>query len=455
MRFFTRFALALPWAAPLLILFGLLYSLWPVKAEAIPAFARKYEVNCHVCHTRQPRLNTFGRQFLENGYQLPGTEDGGLVGKVMYGDLTLDDVSNILSVLLATNGVQHVDLKRERAGVGDQTEIGSPGFVALYTMGTLATNVGFHAEFAAIPGRSNDIELGRAFLLLNNLGGENLAHLRVGRFDPSAFFSFPTSRPQINPTGPGFGPPFGPFGPTRTLWALNPSAFSSKFYGIFDRNRSAIQPNTLALFNSGEEVGIDVYGRPLGDWFLYQVGILNGANENTGDSNNSKDWYVMGRFDYARSHDFAASLSGFAYFGNHNAKVLSGADISHSRYGVGSRIQYKWLDVYGAFTIDKVRDLPNGMGSTFDKTATGLTVEGQALATDRLLLGLRYDHLDAGGLKSQRKSATFLTVQAKYYLRPNITFSVRDDINLRKSEGGNAAARNLRNLFSVDISMVF
>ena len=72
------------------------FSGWvlPPDSHAIPAFARKYTLNCNVCHTRPPRLNSFGEQFLENGYQLPGTEDGGIVGKKRLGELTLDDVTN-------------------------------------------------------------------------------------------------------------------------------------------------------------------------------------------------------------------------------------------------------------------------------------------------------------------------------------------------------------------------
>ena len=70
----------------------------PSEAEAVPAFARKYNVNCTVCHTRPPRLNTFGERFLENGYQMPGTEDGGITEKRRLGDLTLDDVTNILAL---------------------------------------------------------------------------------------------------------------------------------------------------------------------------------------------------------------------------------------------------------------------------------------------------------------------------------------------------------------------
>ena len=438
------------------VLFVTSFPGWISDAEAIPAFARKYQVNCHVCHTRQPRLNPFGEQFLENGYQMPGTEDGGIVAKLKYGDLTLDQVSNYLGVLFATSGVQHVDLKRDVAGSGDQTELGTPSILRLFTAGTITTNVGFFVETTTIFGRSSELELGRAFVTLNNLGGMNWGHVRVGRFDPSAFFSMARGRPQFVPIGPKLAPPFGPLAtPTVNRWSLTQSAYASKFYGLFDRSRAAIQPYDSTLYNSSEEVGIDIHGRPFGDWFLYQVGVLNGGNERAGDSNNSKDWYVMTRFDYAQSHDFSANISGFAYIGNHNAKVSTNADVSRSRYGVGARIRYKWLDVYGAYTIDRVTDLPSGMEATFDSTATGVTVEAHALVTDRLLLGTRYDHMDAGGLLATRKSATFVGLQAKYYLRSNMAFTIRDDINVRDAERGTSAARNLRNRFSVDVSIAF
>ena len=49
------------------------YDMSVQTAEAIPAFAQKYTLNCTTCHTAPPQINTFGERFLENGYQLPGT----------------------------------------------------------------------------------------------------------------------------------------------------------------------------------------------------------------------------------------------------------------------------------------------------------------------------------------------------------------------------------------------
>lgn len=45
------------------------------EAQAIPAFARKFNLPCSTCHTGFPYLNATGRAFMEHGYRLPD-EDG-------------------------------------------------------------------------------------------------------------------------------------------------------------------------------------------------------------------------------------------------------------------------------------------------------------------------------------------------------------------------------------------
>lgn len=40
------------------------YDMSVQTTEAIPAFARKYALNCTTCHTAPPQLNTFGERFL-------------------------------------------------------------------------------------------------------------------------------------------------------------------------------------------------------------------------------------------------------------------------------------------------------------------------------------------------------------------------------------------------------
>src|ERR1700727_258485 len=45
------------------------------RANALPAFARKYGLRCSACHESWPMLNYFGQKFKDNGYQLMNDKD--------------------------------------------------------------------------------------------------------------------------------------------------------------------------------------------------------------------------------------------------------------------------------------------------------------------------------------------------------------------------------------------
>ena len=52
----------------------LLLFILAVNTKAIPSFARKYQTSCSTCHYAFPRLNKFGRAFLNNGLRYPGDD---------------------------------------------------------------------------------------------------------------------------------------------------------------------------------------------------------------------------------------------------------------------------------------------------------------------------------------------------------------------------------------------
>lgn len=54
-----------------LILIVVIVYFFPVqRAETMPAFARKYQISCQVCHSPVPRLKPFGEEFAGNGFRL-------------------------------------------------------------------------------------------------------------------------------------------------------------------------------------------------------------------------------------------------------------------------------------------------------------------------------------------------------------------------------------------------
>ena len=428
-------------------------------AQAIPAFSRKYEINCTVCHTAPPRLNTFGERFLENGYQLPGTEDGGITAKKNLGDLSLDDVTNYIGVRLRGNVLRHYSFEQQNPSVAESGVVqnkavfGFPEVFSLFTAGTLAKNIGFFAELESHQ-EEDAIGIERAFLTFNNILGKDIAHVRVGKFDPSATSSFSTLRQQLEFIGESVNA-------TTSLVqraGLFPLAIAAKFYGLRDRSGTDISPYAPSLYNAVAETGVEVRGRPFGDWFMYQLGMLNGSHERFGDSNKGKDVYGAIRFDYARFANLSASLSGFAYLGNGNATIFDGSnnvDVNWHRYGIAAHLRYKMVDLSGMFTLDQINQVPSTMVANFDSTASGLTIAADAYVTDRTLVSVRYDSMDAGGDRTQRVSQSFVGLQVKQYVRTNVAIYARNDFNVRNPEDGNAAARNLRNAFFVGIDVAY
>lgn len=59
-------------------------GLLPRPAQAIPTFARQYEMSCAACHAAVPKLNGFGEDFAANGFRLPGWKERGQ--RASYGD---------------------------------------------------------------------------------------------------------------------------------------------------------------------------------------------------------------------------------------------------------------------------------------------------------------------------------------------------------------------------------
>ncbi|MGB8580050.1 MAG: hypothetical protein WCD47_04465 [Candidatus Sulfotelmatobacter sp.] len=73
-RGFATFAPSLSAISISLILLFLVMAGSP-RANALPAFARKYGLRCSACHESWPMLNYFGQKFKDNGYQIMNDRD--------------------------------------------------------------------------------------------------------------------------------------------------------------------------------------------------------------------------------------------------------------------------------------------------------------------------------------------------------------------------------------------
>ncbi|MEW6544309.1 MAG: hypothetical protein AB1411_11935 [Nitrospirota bacterium] len=191
-----------------LVVFGLIAFLsyeWSAlvpKANAIPAFARKYNFACNVCHVPGfPKLNDFGNLFRDHGYQLGSDNDlPEFEGLAMgYWPVSLRSTVGYRTQTLGVNGSGGSGTN----GPGDVTT-GSFGFKTLnfLSYGILAKNVSYGIIYAPALGSGNfqtnptGGDLPNAFVRLNNvqrfLGGSAdnyLMNVKVGKYEPELPFS--------------------------------------------------------------------------------------------------------------------------------------------------------------------------------------------------------------------------------------------------------------------------
>lgn len=454
-----------------IVVMGIFLSLLlPATSEAIPAFARKYDLSCTSCHTKPPRLNAFGEAFHMAGFQIPMTAEGEIRKKRKIGRIWSEtDFLNIFAIRGTGNLV-------EAFQGGDRADVNltHPQEAELYLAGTFSQEISYFFELNQVTGEIEGKEGGRFeeksgfgigeefFLMLNlerlflkgpmahgGMGGTMVMGpmLMVGKIDPSTNFSYPTNRQYILNV-----PGRIEAGGIKRL-TLAPSAFASKFFGMQTGKGEPVEVTKEALYNTTGDFGLDLhvmFGR-----FLFQTGVMQGLKSGTADVNQKKDPYLMTRMNFGEERYLSGSFSGLVYWGNDTGRIarregaIETVLVDWLRYGFAANVKYRLLDLYGAFIWDRLQGLPAESRAALDEEAFGFTVEGDCLVSDALLLSVRYDQLLAGGFLSQKADGRVVTLQARHYLRDNFAFYVRGSRNLRERDEN--PLQNFRNLIALGV----
>lgn len=153
----------------------LLLSLYPVDAEAIPAFARRYKISCTTCHAPIPKLKAYGDEFAGNGFVIP--EDEKERDYVSAGDS-----------LLWLNRTFPIAARFDAYGVYDskapvENDLQLPWGVKLLSGGNLYKNIGYYFYFY-LSERGEVAGIEDAYIHFNNIFKTNLDVL-VGQFQTS------------------------------------------------------------------------------------------------------------------------------------------------------------------------------------------------------------------------------------------------------------------------------
>lgn len=502
-------------------------------ASAIPAFARKFHSNCALCHSSEPRLTPFGQRFLENGYQFPGTTDGAETAKIKLpgaqGPVTVDKLSNMMAVRIRgdiqTASFKNVSDDMQAEGVDERVSIELPKIVNFFFGGTVTKNLSYFLEseyntMESHGGGETAVRFERGFMQFSNLGGkQGLANVKVGKFDPSFLFAFPTHRQQMNPILPLADT--NKYPPEINRIPALPLAFSSKMFGLSTATAPqgslvangfndgfAILPFEPYLYNAPVQTGIEVHGRPMGDGspLMYQVGVA--LNDEAGGEKQRTDTYFMLRYDF-QYQDIQAQVSGFYYKApkaaaatlmninpggspaslddpSDNVIVYANDPTDITRTGLGARAQWGEFDVYGAYIMDKIDDPQWAAAplqtSEWDTNAAGLSMELDWRYHPNWMFGIRYDRMKTAGLKRLPAVATatgsandeinptvqFISPILKYYPSPNIGLYVRAHLNLTSStklpdsggritgfDGQEHPASNLESIYAIGVDMAF
>ena len=160
--------------AALIVMFLTLSS--SQKANAIPAFARKYGLRCSACHESWPMLNYFGQKFKDNGYQLMNDRDAPIWQNPGYWPITFRMTPMWHRVSTGKVAVDQGD------GV---TRVTSSGFdltgLDFHTGGTLEKNFSFYLLPSSDQNGSFHFETVMA--RFDNLMGSPWLNIKVGKFE--------------------------------------------------------------------------------------------------------------------------------------------------------------------------------------------------------------------------------------------------------------------------------
>jgi len=159
------------------ISFFILLVIGLVTAEvlnAMPAFARKYQMSCKTCHSPFPKLKPYGEEFAGNGFVLKDKEAPRYTADT--GDAKLSLIRDI-PIALRIEGYASFN-----NGNGKSLDFSSPYLVKLLSGGPIARNISYYFYFF-FSERGKVAGLEDAFIMFNDLVGD--LDVIVGQFQVS------------------------------------------------------------------------------------------------------------------------------------------------------------------------------------------------------------------------------------------------------------------------------
>lgn len=333
----------------------LLFFSMPQKAEAISAWAKKYNVDCSTCHAGPMyKLTPLGADFLRRGHRMSD-----------------DDVVADLSQLFSVNTKLRF---HDGNAAGNYSSFEVHAF-SIYTGGVLSSHFSYFTEMylyentgkttGAVNGDFGRSKLADAYIMYNSRPNKS---------------SYTTVK-------------FGQVSPSQLLiyWNVGPRYSETRPYVV---NNSTVSPNTYRPFmrNFGVEVAhtaSNLHGA---------FGVLNGTGSgatNSVDNNESKDIYST--VDYVLD-DQGSAVGVYGYKGRGLVVPSAGASWENDFHRLGAFGQFSRGSLNLTGVVTKGQEQVNSFGSRTNNV--GLLAEADYELSDKLAVFGRYDYFDPNNRKT-------------------------------------------------------
>ena len=377
----------------------------PTKSEALPAFARTYNMSCIACHAAFPRLNEFGEQFVSDNYRLPNWKDS----TVETGDEMLALPDSVPLALRTQAFVQAREAETIDIINGDtisaDTDFQSPYLIKLLSSAPLSDHISyyFYAIFAE-KGDNGSVIVEDAWFSHDDVFGSEIS-LMLGQFQVSdlmfpretrlTFQDFMVYRMAglTYDRGTIFGYTAGPV--DLSLGLVNGNGISEN-HTI--NSPGYKRPDHLFDNNSGKAV----FGRVGGD--------IAGVN--------------LGLFGYSGTQKNATGIAGTDSGDRDTDKVSYGVDLSgkfgYKTYWFAQLLQNDWDEFIST----------NTKYSWF-----GSFVGVDYIHSDHWAYSLLYNYADANDLKNtdtvyEGIDINSITLSASYYFMRNVKGVIEVNLDL-------------------------
>ncbi len=152
--------------------------------HAIPSFARKYGLPCSACHEAWPKLNSFGQQFKDTGYQLMNDRDSPVWQNPSYWPIAMRVTPQWHYESAGNTAVNSVPGDPTSATI--EKTIKTSGFdlggIDILTAGTLAKNISFLLVPSIDPG-TGTVGFESANVRFDNIANSPWLNFKFGKFE--------------------------------------------------------------------------------------------------------------------------------------------------------------------------------------------------------------------------------------------------------------------------------